>query len=106
MYYEKFAYLCEKTSTTPAQVSKATGISRTTFTDWKQDRYTPKVDKLKLIADFFNVELSYFTEEEQLNPDTVLINAYQKASPEIQLAVRKLLDIREKEDSGYSRKAE
>jgi len=108
MYYEKFAELCEKMNVRPNQVSVATGISTTTLTEWKYGKYTPKLEKLQAIADYFNVTLPVLLggTDETEEDDLILINAYKKASPEIQLAVRKLLDIREKEDSGYSRKAE
>jgi transcriptional regulator with XRE-family HTH domain len=40
-------------------VSKATGISTATFTSWKQGKYTPKQDKLQLIADYFDVSVDF-----------------------------------------------
>jgi transcriptional regulator with XRE-family HTH domain len=38
------------------RVSKATGISATTFTDWKNGRSMPKADKLKRVADHFDIK--------------------------------------------------
>lgn len=60
--YEKFAELLEKTNKTAYQVSKDTGISTSTLTNWKQGNYAPKVDKLKILADYFNVSIEYFLE--------------------------------------------
>lgn len=59
MYYENFEYLCNKNGVKPSQVSKATNISTATLTSWKQGKYTPKPDKLELIADYFNVSLNF-----------------------------------------------
>lgn len=59
MYYENFEMLCKRDNVKPSDVSKATGISTATFTSWKQGKYTPKQDKLQLIADFFNVSVDY-----------------------------------------------
>jgi transcriptional regulator with XRE-family HTH domain len=59
MYYENFEKLCNDNKTNPSRVSKATGISTATLTSWKKGVYTPKQDKLQLIADFFNVSVDY-----------------------------------------------
>lgn len=40
-------------------VSKATGIAPSTFSDWKSGRSTPKQDKLQKIADYFGVTVEY-----------------------------------------------
>jgi transcriptional regulator with XRE-family HTH domain len=61
--YEKFEELLSKHNITTYKVSKETGISQTTFTDWKNGKYTPKIDKLQKIAEFFSVNVSYFIEK-------------------------------------------
>lgn len=61
MNYRIFEELLKKHSTTVYRVSKATGISPTTFSEWKSGRSTPKTDKLKKIADYFEVSLDYLT---------------------------------------------
>lgn len=58
--YEKFAKLLKKTNKTAYQISKETGISTSTFSNWKAGRYTPKVNKLQKIADYFGVSIEYF----------------------------------------------
>lgn len=60
--YEKFVALLEKTNKTSYQVSKDTGISESIFSYWKNGRSTPKLDKLKIIADYFGVPITYFIE--------------------------------------------
>lgn len=61
--YEVFEKLCKSKNVTPYKVSKETGVSRSTLSDWKKGRSTPKTDKLQLIADYFNVPLETFTKE-------------------------------------------
>lgn len=61
--YRNFEKLLDEHGATPYEVSKATGISTATLTNWKHGRYTPKIDKLKKIADYFGVPLEYFLEE-------------------------------------------
>lgn len=63
MYYEKFDALCKANNVTPNRVSKATGIPTSTLTNWKNGKFTPKIDKLRLIAEYFNVSVNYFLDE-------------------------------------------
>ena len=60
--YEKFVALLEKTNKTAYQVSKDTGIAENIFSYWKTGRSKPKVDKLKILADYFGVSIEYFLE--------------------------------------------
>ena len=57
MDYESFLQLVKTHNTTVYQISKATGISASTFSDWKSGRSVPKLDKIKIIADYFGVSL-------------------------------------------------
>lgn len=60
--YEKFQLLLDKSDKTAYMVAKETGISTSTFSNWKKGRYSPKVDKLKILADYFGVSIEYFLE--------------------------------------------
>lgn len=62
--YEKFQELLDKYGKTAAQVSKETGVASSTLSEWKKGKYTPKLDKLQKIADFFNVPIDYFSTTE------------------------------------------
>lgn len=57
--YEIFSELLQKNGVTPYKVSKATGVSQSTLSDWKRGISTPKQDKLQKIADYFGVPLTY-----------------------------------------------
>lgn len=59
--YEMFEKLMAENGLSAYKVSLATGISQSTLSDWKSGNYTPKVDKLQKIADFFGVPLEYLT---------------------------------------------
>jgi len=58
--YEKYCVLKEKTGVRDADVANATGIGKSTFSDWKSGRSEPKREKLQKIADYFGVPTSYF----------------------------------------------
>jgi transcriptional regulator with XRE-family HTH domain len=60
--YDKFRQLLEKNNVKPSKVANAIGISPVVFTDWKKGKSKPKVDKLVLIANYFNVTIEYFLE--------------------------------------------
>lgn len=60
--YKKYAALLEKTNKTTYQVSRDTGIAQNVFSNWKTGRSKPKVDKLKILADYFGVSIEYFLE--------------------------------------------
>ena len=56
-FYEKYEALRNERKLTNYQVSEGTGISQATLSEWKNGKYTPKLDKLKKIANFFGVPL-------------------------------------------------
>ena len=60
--YEKFQLLLDKTDKTAYQVSKDTGVSTATLSSWKNGNYVPKLEKLKILADYFGVSIEYFLE--------------------------------------------
>lgn len=57
--YEIFSKLLQEFNVTPYKVSKETGVSQSTLSDWKRGISTPKQDKLQILADYFNVSLEY-----------------------------------------------
>ena len=61
--YQKYCKLRDEKEITDYQVSVETGITKSTFTDWKTGRSKPGIEKLYKIAQFFGVPLEYFLEE-------------------------------------------
>lgn len=61
--YEKFEQLIVKNGLTAYKVAKDTGIAPTVFSDWKTGKSKPKVDKLAILAKYFNVHIEYFLEK-------------------------------------------
>lgn len=55
--YSKYVKLRDKKKVNDFTVCKQTGLSPSTLSDWKAGRYTPKVDKLKKLADYFGVKI-------------------------------------------------
>ena len=57
--YKYFKQLLDSRQLRTADVAKATGLPKSMFSEWKNGRSNPKVDKLMLIADYVGVSLDY-----------------------------------------------
>lgn len=118
--YEIFEQLLQKYGVSTYKVAKETGIAQSVFSSWKTGISTPKQDKLKKIADYFNVSVEYLmTGEEKeggekyyLNEETskmaqkifeskelrMLFDAAQDAAPEdLEAAHTMILALKRKE---------
>ena len=62
--YQKYVKLRDEKGVSDYRVSEDTGITKSTFTDWKSGRSQPKLDKLKILADYFGVSIEYFISDE------------------------------------------
>lgn len=62
--YQKYTELRDAKGVSDYRVSKDTGITKSTFTDWKSGRSEPKIEKLKILADYFGVSIEYFINDE------------------------------------------
>lgn len=62
--YKQFEKLCNEKKVTPYQVSVGTDgkVSTTVLTQWKNGEYNLKLEKLMLIASFFDVPVTDFIE--------------------------------------------
>jgi transcriptional regulator with XRE-family HTH domain len=58
--YQKYEKLKNERGITDYEVFKKTGISTATLSEWKKGTYQPKIDKIKKLADFFEVPITYF----------------------------------------------
>ena len=59
MYYDIYKKLLDIKKMKNSDVSRATGISNMTLSDWKNGKSTPKLDKLEIIAKLLGVTLDY-----------------------------------------------
>ena len=120
--YEIFAKLLDESGKKAIDVSRATSIPSSTFTDWKKGRSTPKQDKLQKIADYFGVSIEYLmtgeeptidasnqgyyideetarTAQEIYNNDKILFDVYNTADKDRLIAyAKKLSELRKLEE--------
>lgn len=109
--YERYCEIRDRLGLKDAAVAKATGIGKSTFSDWKSGRSAPKREKLRKIAEYFGVSLEELTGEAEtesyyLDPEAremveflfkdpryrVLFDASRKVRPEDIEIVRQLLE--------------
>ncbi len=62
--YKKYSELRDSKGLTDYKVSLDTGITKSTFSDWKNGRSEPKLEKLSKIANYFGVTVDYFINKE------------------------------------------
>lgn len=72
--YEVYCKLRDEKGLKDADVVKATGITKSTFSDWKSGRSKPKQDKLQKIADFLEVSVDYLMTGEEKEGDKYYLN--------------------------------
>ena len=59
--YEVLESLLKKHKVSIYKLAKDTGLQPSMFSRWKAGDYTPKLDKLQRIADYFSVSVDYLT---------------------------------------------
>ena len=63
--YEIFEQLLQKLNVTPYKISKETGVTQTTLSNWKNGKSTPITANMQKIADYFNVSIDYLMTGEE-----------------------------------------
>ena len=120
--YEIYCKIRDLKGLKDADVVRATGITKSTFSDWKSGRSNPKTDKLSKIADFLGVSVEYLRtgiEDEDhyyINEETrdmaqkifehkelrMLFDAARDAKPEDLETVHSMLLALKRKEQGYS----
>lgn len=74
--YEIFMQILQERGITPYKVSKETGVSQSTLSDWKKGRSTPKSDNMKKIADYLDVSVDYLMTGNEASEENQPITDY------------------------------
>lgn len=94
--------LCKSKNVTPTKACLESGLNRSFLTDIKTKSPNPRIESLGKMADYFGVTISELLGESAspvpdsgtLSPaDRRLLDAYHQAAPELQAAVRRILEI-------------
>jgi len=76
--YEIYAQLRDKKGVRDSDVAKATGVTKSTFTDWKKGRSVPKDEKIQKIADYFGVSAHYLRTGQDTKTITISAEPFRK----------------------------
>lgn len=94
-FWNRYVSLCKMRGLSPSDVAIRCGLGNSVTTRWRKGSI-PQKKTLQKVADFFHVSIDYLSgyDEEPLNPDELkLLKAYKK-NPEMQEAVKRLLEIK------------
>lgn len=94
--YENFEKIINAKGISAYKVSKETGVSTVTLSNWKSGKYTPKADKLQAICDYLEVDMGMIIEAQKKDnapkPENAiehiqLISLYEKLTEEQKQAI-------------------
>lgn len=97
--YEIYERLRNERGLSNADVSRATGVSTATLSQWKTGKYTPKQDKLEKIAAFLAVPAEYITSGtvSATDSETARMAEYIIENETVRLIVENIKELDEKE---------
>lgn len=102
MFYEKFVQLCASAGKSPSAVALEIGLQKSNVTYWKNGNRTPSDVTLQKIAQYFNVPVSYFSEDpkKEKSPAT---NESDKALEEFEVLFNQLSPEQKERELAYLR---
>lgn len=92
MFYEKYARLCAERGLSVTGVARALHITPNAPSAWANGA-TPRNSTLKRIADYFNVDVSYFYDEIESKDDKIVENFIDELKRDLTDDERLLLDM-------------
>ena len=92
--YERYAELRDAKGVKDATVARETGVSKSTFSDWKSGRSAPKTDKLQKIADYLGVSLEDIATKDKITLRVPRLHEdiSEKIKEKVNEAVEKVFD--------------
>lgn len=97
MIYETLQGLCKERKTSFAKVEKTLGFGNGTMQKW--NRASPRIDKVKRVADFFGVSVDFLLGREQLSPQNQAIaKAFSNLPTDKQNLVKQYINLMERSD--------
>lgn len=96
--YDRYKAIRDSRNVKDSQVAKETGITKSTFSEWKSGKYTPKQEKLKKIADYFGVTINYLMTGTDDNEEQPQLSARDERDISRRLE-QTLLDLENQQDA-------
>lgn len=73
-FYERVIALCKEKGVSRSKMADEIGISRSTPKDWADKKSTPQFSTVKKLAEYFGVPVTYLTDGQGLDVQTVQDN--------------------------------
>lgn len=89
--YERYCMIRDSKGLKDSNVATMTQIGKSTFSDWKSGRSTPKQEKLSKIANALDVSLDYLTNGDELKEESKLTRRDTKEITEMLNSMEDLL---------------
>lgn len=96
--YDRYKAIRDSRNVKDSQVAKETGITKSTFSEWKSGKYTPKQEKLQKIADYFGVTINYLMTGTDDNEEQPQLSARDERDISRRLE-QTLLDLENQQDA-------
>lgn len=61
--YEAYAKIRDQNNLTDYAVSNASGVAKSTLSEWKYGKHSPQLENVGKLAKYFNVPIEYFVED-------------------------------------------
>jgi repressor LexA len=87
--YETYQKLLDQNGLKNSDISKATGISNMTLSDWKHGKTHPKTKTLQTIADYFHVSVDYLLYGEEFSDENAKLTSLIRNDAELSKALSK-----------------
>lgn len=101
LMYERYCKIRDQIGLKDADVARLSGVTKSTFSDWKKGLYQPKREKLIKIADVLGVSIKYLMDDGKtdFNPSNIylsdeeqkVLTAYRNADNAQKEIINKLL---------------
>lgn len=92
--FERYSEMLKERGVKNIDVSRATGIPASTFSDWKKGKSSPKRDKIEKIAEFFEINPDWLAGTSDFKTNKEILENFDKVS-NLDAIKGQMIDIQE-----------
>lgn len=92
--FERYSEMLKERGVKNIDVSRATGIPASTFSDWKKGKSSPKRDKIEKIAEFFEINPDWLAGTSDFKTNKEMLEHFDKKS-NLDVIKGQMIDVQE-----------
>lgn len=92
--FERYSEMLKERGVKNIDVSRATGIPASTFSDWKKGKSSPKRDKIEKIAEFFEINPDWLAGTSDFKTNKEILENFDKKS-NLDVIKDQMIDVQE-----------